>query len=393
MEKYTTELLLKELYRIYGDKYDYSKTVYNGSREKICLTCPLHGDFYLRIDKIRMNYECPICKNEKNKEKKTHEFIEKAKKIHGNKYDYTKVIYKNSNTKVCIICPEHGEFWQCPINHLQGQGCVKCYIDSRVGVYDMTIEDFIKKANEVHNGRYSYEKSVYKGIKQKILITCPLHGDFEQVAYDHLRGFKCSKCKSDEDRLSNDEFIEKAKIVHGDKYDYSKINYKTTLQPICIICPEHGEFWQRPVHHLLGCGCKECHQSRIEQTIKCFLIEHNIEFIEQHNFKWLGRKTVDFYLPINKTVIECQGEQHITYNKHFHKENGLERQLQNDFDKYNKCIKHGLKMVYICEEKNKEKFLIYNDIYNNDNLFVIKNVYRMDKILANNLLTILELQN
>ena len=104
------------------------------------------------------------------------EFIERARKVHGNKYDYSKVIYKNSSTKVCIVCPKHGEFWQIPNSHLQGIGCPKCG-DLKKGEYKKSNTDnFINRAKEVHGNKYDYSKSVYKGVHDKICIICPEHG-------------------------------------------------------------------------------------------------------------------------------------------------------------------------------------------------------------------------
>jgi protein-arginine kinase activator protein McsA len=124
----------------------------------------------------------------------TTNIIEKFKAIHGNKYDYSKVEYRNTHEKVCIICPEHGEFWQTPHNHLKGRGCQKC-----------------AKINSAKKRR-----------------------------------------------LQVSDFINKARKIHNDKYDYSKVEYVNSQTPVCIICPEHGEFWQTPSNHLKGKGCPKC---------------------------------------------------------------------------------------------------------------------------------------
>lgn len=377
MKKYTTEDLITELKKTYGDKYDYSKTIYYGSKRKFCITCPVHGDFYLRLDKVRLGYECPQCIVTKQRQKKLITFIEKAKEVHGDKYDYSKVEYERSDTKVCIICPEHGEFWQCPINHINGQGCKKCYSVKRTGCYDLTTAEVIEKAKEVHGDKYDYSKTEYKGLKRKMVIICPEHGEFEQVAYDHLRGFKCSKCKSDEDRLTVEQFIEKAREIHGEKYDYSKVEYVNNHTKVCIICPEHGEFLQCPSHHLLGCGCQKCHRSRMEKTIAVMLQNNNIKFIEQYKPKWIGRQSFDFYLPDYNIVIECQGLQHIKNIKKFG--GNMQDMIERDTRKKQLCIENSLNMVYIIQTKYVDDFLHVSNIYNNDNVLSIKNVYHYDE--------------
>ena len=101
----------------------------------------------------------------------TKEFIEKAREVHGDKYDYSKVRYANSKTKVCIICPKHGEFWQEANSHLQGSGCSKC-----CGNNSYATEEFIEKAREVHGDKYNYSKVEYKGMHTKVCIICPEHG-------------------------------------------------------------------------------------------------------------------------------------------------------------------------------------------------------------------------
>ena len=116
-----------------------------------------------------------------------NEFIEKARKVHGDRYDYSKVNYVNSKTKVCIICTEHGEFWQKPNDHLQGKGCKYCGIESRTQKKTLPNKTFIERACKIHNNFYSYDKiTEYKGCDCKYIITCPIHGDFTQTFYYHI---------------------------------------------------------------------------------------------------------------------------------------------------------------------------------------------------------------
>ena len=129
-----------------------------------------------------------------SKKKTTNQFIEEAKKIHNDKYDYSKVEYINTETKVCIICKQHGEFWQKPYKHLQGQGCIKCAreLDSKRKMKNKDF--FIEKAQNIHNGKYDYSKVEYKGIKNKSIIICPIHGEFKQALGNHLEGKGCPIC-------------------------------------------------------------------------------------------------------------------------------------------------------------------------------------------------------
>ena len=184
-------------------------------------------------------------------------FIDKAKIVHGSKYDYSKVNYTHSKVKVVITCATHGDFLQRPNDHLSGYGCPKCgnLQKSKHNLY--STEDFIAKAIKIHGDKYNYTKTEYISAKIKVVILCPEHGEFKQLPSSHLQGHGCIECsgKSVSNALV---FITKAVKVHGDKYDYSNINYINSKTKVTIICPIHGIFFQRPNDHLSGRGCLEC---------------------------------------------------------------------------------------------------------------------------------------
>ena len=280
---------------------------------------------------------------------KTEIFINKAIQVHGNKYDYSKVNYIDCNTKVCIICPEHGEFWQSPRCHLKGRGCSLCSKNKK-----LTTEEFIKRAKEIYGDKYDYSKVEYVNNHTKVCIICPDHGEFWQKPQSHLNGHGCVKCfaKGCADRfaLTTEEFIKRAKEIHNDKYDYSKVNYVNSYTKVCIICPEHGEFWQEPHEHLRGGGCPICKDSKLEKEIRKFLIKNKIEFEEQKTFDWLKYKSnlfLDFYLPKYNAAIECQGRQHFdNSDDYFGGEKNTSEILSRDNIKLEKCSEHGIKIYY-----------------------------------------------
>ena len=187
---------------------------------------------------------------------KKDKFIEKAIKKHGNKYDYSKVEYVDSVTKVSIICPIHGEFLQTPQAHVRGNGCPKCANKKRGDTFRSNINEFIQKANEVHNRKYIYDKNSYVNATTKIPILCLEHGTFWMTPMAHLSGQGCPKCKGR--GLNTNEIVSMFIEKQGDKYDYSKVEYRKMHEKVCIICREHGEFWQTPSKHLLGQGCPRC---------------------------------------------------------------------------------------------------------------------------------------
>lgn len=184
----------------------------------------------------------------------TEYFIEKSKKVHGDKYDYSLVKYTNTRTKVKIICPQNHEFWQMPHSHLAGSGCSICY-----GIVKSTTEEFIEKAKEVHGNKYDYSLSEYLNATTKVKIICSENHEFWQSPNSHLQGSGCPICYSVGKQTTTEDFIEKAKEVHGDKYDYSLVNYTNSSTKVKIICSKNHEFWQIPNSHLAGCGCPICY--------------------------------------------------------------------------------------------------------------------------------------
>ena len=187
---------------------------------------------------------------------KIERFIEKSNKRHNNKYDYSKVEYIDSLSKVCIICPQHGEFWQTPQAHVRGNGCPKCANIKRGDTFRSNGVLFSEKASKIHGGRYEYRPELYVNAMTKIPIICPEHGEFLMTPMAHLNGQGCPKCAGK--GLSTEELIKKFIEVHGERYDYSKVVFEKMHSKVCIVCREHGEFWQTPSKHLLGQGCPKC---------------------------------------------------------------------------------------------------------------------------------------
>lgn len=284
----------------------------------------------------------------------TKDFIEKAKQVHGDRYDYSKVEYKGCKEKVCIICPVHGEFLQVARIHLMGCGCKKCHLSNET----KTTEQFIAEAKKVHGDKYDYSKVEYVNAKTKICIICPVHGEFWQTPNDHLNGKGCKICKTEKIKgiltKTTKQFIAEAKKIHGDKYDYSKVEYLNSHTKICIICKKHGEFWQMPYEHLNGKGCKICRESRMEKLVAFVLKNNNINFIQQKKFEWLGLQSLDFYLPKYNIAIECQGIQHykpVSFGSSIHtKDEMFELVKKRDKIKKELCLEHGIKIFYFSTE-------------------------------------------
>ena len=297
------------------------------------------------------------------------EFIERARNVHGDKYDYSKVDYKGNDIKVCIICPIHGEFWQTPRNHIKGSECPKC-----VGKYRYTTEEWIEEAKKIHGDKYDYSNVIYKGAFEKVCIICKEHGEFWQKANNHLNGDGCKKCYNAKKRMCLELFISLSKNIHGDKYDYSKVEYINSRTKVCIICPKHGEFWQTPHSHLNGRGCPVCKESNLEREIAKLLCKNKIKYERGFNDKWLGKQHLDFYLPTHNIAIECQGIQHFepkSFGSHGDISLRFKMDVKRDKLKIYKCKENGVKLIHY------NPFEKYFGVYENE----VHNIKELEKML------------
>lgn len=282
------------------------------------------------------------------------EFINKAKLKHGDKYDYLKSEYVNGKIKTIIICPEHGEFLQTPEAHLFGNGCNKCAIEYRKEAIKSTSKNFIENAKKVHGNKYDYSKLIYKSAKDKVKIICPIHGEFSQIPNDHLNGSNCPECaKLNNAKIRNkntEYFIKKAKLKHGNKYDYSKVNYQNNRTKVCVICPKHGEFWQKANSHTNGQGCPICNESSGENTIRRYLENYQIGFIKNYKFNDCINKRklpFDFYIPNYNICIEYDGIQHYESVKYFGGIKRFEELKIKDKIKTQYCIDNNITLIRI----------------------------------------------
>lgn len=260
-KKLTSAEFIERAKKVHGDKYDYSKVNYVNNSTNVILTCAKHGEF----QQLPSNHlsgkgciKCGVKTRAKKKTKTTEQFIKESEQIHGDRYDYSQVKYTGKEKEVKIICSEHGEFNQKANIHLMGSGCPKCGLLAISKKKRLSQNDFVKRSAKVHNDKYDYSLVDYQRIDKKIKIICPEHGVFEQIAADHLHnGAGCPACVGLE-RYDTNEFIRRANEVHGNKYDYSKVEYISAKRKVLIICPEHGEFTQVPQHHIKGIGCPGC---------------------------------------------------------------------------------------------------------------------------------------
>ena len=437
----SVEEFVKRSRAVHGDKYDYSQVKIKNVSDNVIIVCPEHGPFLQRpINHYKMKQGCPKCGLKKlgaNKRHTLEEFLLLAREKHGDKYDYSLVTdYKNGTTPVKIICKTCGmTFEQKPKMHIKGHGCTYCANNTVIGT-----EEFIRRAKDVWGERYTYKNVNYTSIKAKVIVTCPVHGDFPTVAYDFLKGHGCPQCGIEsvkkKRRKSQDDFINECKAVHGDrydysqteyngkrkkvtiickkhgpfrqwpdghlsgqgcptckfedaavrnakgleqfikdackehgdKYDYSKVDYVNNKTNVTVICPKHGEFKVMPQDHIQkGNGCPICSESKLERRIRIALEKRGIKYEHSKNdLEWLRferKQHLDFYLPEYNVAIECQGIQHFVADERNGGEEGLALRQEMDKNKYNLCKEHKIRILYFSYKKPYLPDIYYDKIF------------------------------
>ena len=303
MRIYTTEIFLEKANKIHNFKYDYSNVNYKNSTVPVSIICEVHGEFQQKPNEHLTGRGCRKCsyiQRGNNRKSTTKDFIEKSQKIHNNFFDYSLVKYNGDKELVSIICPKHGVFKQRPNNHLNGQGCKKC-----AGLERGTTQEFINKAKIIHKEKYFYNKVNYINNKTKVIINCPIHGEFEQTPNRHLKGqgcFYCGNTISGQSHRSNlDSFISKANLIHNFEYNYDESIYINNRIKICIICPTHGKFFQIPNSHLSGQGCPICRRQQATQKLYGTTSEFTTQakLIHGNTFGYENVNYINFETPIS----------------------------------------------------------------------------------------------
>lgn len=287
--------------KIHGNKYSYDlfedTVVY---RRKVKIICPVHGIFEQKLANHLMRKQgCAKCAKTKNL-KTNEQFIKEAKEVHGDLFCYDLTDYTGGRNKIIITCKTHGNFRVVAYDHIKEKlGCPNC--DGRA---KLTSDGFIEKANGIHNSYYDYSLIDFNNLKSKLKIICPEHGIFKQVAFIHLRGNGCQECglikRADARRNSKEWFVENGNKIHGQKYDYSKVDYQNNKTEVIIICKIHGEFLQKPAKHIYAeQGCPKC-GGTTRRTNEDFIQEAN----EIHN-NFYDYSLVNYKNKDQKVTIIC----------------------------------------------------------------------------------------
>jgi hypothetical protein len=331
----TTDFVLKAIAK-HGDRYDYSETEYFGNANPVAIRCKIHGVFTpLANDHLSKKAGCPDCAGVRRMTK--DEFVAKAVSVHGDKYDYSEVVYKNTDTKVDISCKEGHEFPQTPHDHLQGAGCPYC-----AGLSPITFEQFLSKSAVVHGDKYGYDRVKYIDYtKIKVELVCRHHGaSFWQIPQHHAMGHGCPKCGGAE-AMTTLDYVTKCRKLFGDKFDYTNTVYVRKNEPLRIDCRKHGEFWAYPFNHLRGNDCPKC--ANVATTKPELAIQEMFaEFRPIKDRTVLEGKELDLLFPEYKVAVEVNGiywhsDSRVTKHEHL--------------DKTENCAKQGIKLLHFTDRQ------------------------------------------
>ena len=357
--------------QVHGYKDDLREIDYKNSNTKIKIICPIHGEYWINSYNYLRNHRCQKCGSNKLT---LDEVIRRSIEMNGDKFDYSLIEdYKNVDSMIKLKCNVCGHiFKQKAASHLAGKGCPHC------AGKNITTEEFIERLKKIHKDKYDYSKIVYVNTDTPVELICPIHGSVFVTPHSLLRGRGCPACGilkgHSSRRMSLDEFIRRAIECHHNEngkplYDYSKVEYVNARTPVCIICPEHGKFWQKPYLHLQSKGCHFCHKkSKIELVVKDLLTNNNFTFSHQVKFDWLGDKSLDFFIEDLNIAIECHGLQHFKPIKYYGGEESFKKQVHRDTEKFKLCQEHNIKILYFTNQKQIKDYSLGKLIYNTDDL-------------------------
>ena len=327
---------------------------------KITFKCKICGNEWdAEPNSILHGSGCPECgkiKCKQNRTKTLEQFLAELKEIHPSIKCLSKK-YINTDTRLQFRCLDCGYIWETsPQSILKRKGCPKCSRQNGTKLRTKTNQQFLEELSKINPNLIILDE--YKNIRSAVRYKCNICGFEHQASPQHLlEGHGCPNCYKIKQHYTLEQFIEKARKIHGDKYNYSGSEYVNSKTKIKIICPEHGEFWQEPSQHLLGSGCPMCQRTYGEQLIATWLESNNIKFLEQTKIftSNIARNAnyviVDFIVNYNDKVyyIEFNGKQHYMYIPYFHKggEIDFKKQQQRDLILKNHCIDNSIILIEI----------------------------------------------
>jgi hypothetical protein len=367
----TTEIFIKKSKKIYGEDFDYGNSKYSDHESKIEIKHKKCGkDFFASYkDFVLKKKGCFYCNEELYKKEwriTTGSFIERAKNIHGDSFDYSEVCYVNPKTKIKVKHNKCGSWlFIRPHNHLSHEiGCRFCATEERAKKRRGDTESFIERARKIHGDEFDYSEAYYKNARDPVKIIHKSCGKILYVRPDnHVnKKTKCIHCRGEVANKKNthtsEVFTKQAQKIHGDKYDYSLVDYKNAREKVIIICRNcKNTFSQTPTNHISKHntnGCPDCYSSTREKIIMNWLDRNKIKYKKEKTFntcknpKTNYKLRFDFYLEDFGALLEHHGKQHFKLIEYFSKtEKGLEELQERDLIKKNWAKENGFKYFMI----------------------------------------------
>lgn len=316
MKKLTLEEFKVKVVKAWGDMYTVVSKHYEGSKKDMIFGCKKHGEF-IRTPNALIDKKCgcPQCgPGSGGKNKLSAGTVLAELKLKFPTFEFPEFLenYRDTQYKVRVVCPTHGEFSIRPASlRLANGGCPSCNIEEGTKNKRITSSEYLARVKHEHQNKYDYSLTNYTRMIDNITVVCPKHGSFSQQAGVHLK-HGCARCSSDEraaaSKVPFEEFVQRSRLVHGIRYTYDETSYSSMTTPTTICCTEHGKFIQKAADHLHNeAGCPKCgnQMSKGELELKEYLTEIGVEHIP--NYKYSGRKEVDAFIPSLNIAIEYDG--------------------------------------------------------------------------------------
>lgn len=371
---------IESVRKVHNDTYDLTTIRYEGSHIKITPTCRIHGMFYIAAPEFKRGRGCAKCANRVTRTKE--ELIRELQALHGGRYDYSLIEFKKLSDVVTVICPEHGEYQTTVKTLVNGSICIKCSRIAHKVSISKTHKDYIDKFVSIHGNKYNYDKFTVTNSSDKGIVNCSDHGDFLVSGSSHLQGTGCPECgkiqgllktKKGDDYLFN-EFVKRARIKHGNKYEYFREFYFGPYEKTKIYCPVHKYFWQHCAYHSAGNGCRQCSESRGERSIDTILTKYEIPFNREYSVKILGRcYRYDFILTSLDVFIEFHGGQHYKPIEIFEGEEGYKKTVKRDKIKENYAKKQKIPLLIF----NYKHLRLPADVFENLVITELKKIVKL----------------
>ena len=320
----TADMFVAKARAKHGEAYVYDEATYTGMANKVRVLCPAHGEFWQRAADHVGGKGCPACGRESAGRRQravvrvtAEVFLDRARQVHGVRYDYDLTTYTGTAGTVVAICPDHGRFEQGAQIHLGGSGCPVCGSEKARQSKTTPFSKFVERAMVAHGGKYTYEEEGYTNTAGRVRAVCPEHGAFQTFCHSHLAGSGCPVCareacsakRTGALRVTAEEFAHRATLAHAGKYAYCGDSYQGVSHKLKVTCPTHGPFWQVAASHLYNKkGCPKCANGGPSkgETALADLLGH-LTTVVRNSRGIIAPQELDIYLPDHNLAVEYCG--------------------------------------------------------------------------------------